>query len=110
MKTSIFIALFIFLAVVGWIGSGQIANVKAQDESSESIEQTQSKEEIILNNQNTDNDELNNQETVIIMYPVNNQMKIQSELYQSSLLLFWSYLYHQTERTRYNMKKMVLWL
>ena len=59
MKSSIIIAVFILLAVVGWIGSGQITNVKAQDESSKSTEQTQSEEKIILNNQNTDDNELN---------------------------------------------------
>ena len=51
MKSSIIIALFILLVAVGWIGSGQLTNVKAQDENSKSAEQTQSKEEIILNNQ-----------------------------------------------------------
>jgi len=59
MKSSIIIALFILLAVVGWIGSGQLTNVKAQDESSKTTEQNQSKEEIIINNQNTDDNELN---------------------------------------------------
>ena len=59
MKSSIIIAVFILLAVVGWIGSGQITNVKAQNESSKSTEQTQSEEKIILNNQNTDANELN---------------------------------------------------
>jgi len=37
MKKSIFIAAFILLLVVGWIGSGQFTNVKAQDESSKSV-------------------------------------------------------------------------
>ena len=59
MKSSIIIAVFIFLAVIGWIGSGQIINVKAQDESSKSTEQTKSEEKIILNNQNTDDNKLN---------------------------------------------------
>ena len=59
MKSSIIIAVFIFLAVIGWIGSGQIINVKAQDESSKSTDETQSEEKIILNNQNTDDNELN---------------------------------------------------
>ena len=54
MKSSRIIALFISLAVIGWIGSGQLTNVKAQDESSESTEQTQSEEENTINNQNTD--------------------------------------------------------
>ena len=53
MKSSIIIAVFILLAVIGWIGSGQIINVKAQDESSKSTEQTKTEEKIILNNQNT---------------------------------------------------------
>ena len=59
MKSSIIIALFIFLVVVGWIGSGQITNVRAQDESSESTKLSQSAEEITLNNQNTNDNELN---------------------------------------------------
>jgi len=59
MKSSIIIAIFILLAVVGWIGSGQFTNVKAQDESSKPIEQTKTEEKIILNNQNTDDNELN---------------------------------------------------
>ena len=33
MKKSIFIASFILLVVVGWIGSGQFTNVNAQDDS-----------------------------------------------------------------------------
>ena len=33
MKKSIFIAAFILLLVVGWIGSGQFTNVKAKDEN-----------------------------------------------------------------------------
>ena len=37
MNKSIFIAAFILLLVVGWIGSGQFTNVKAQDESSKSV-------------------------------------------------------------------------
>ena len=35
MKKSIFIAAFILLLVVGWIGSGQFTNVNAQDDASE---------------------------------------------------------------------------
>ena len=35
MKKSIFIAAFILLLVVGWIGSGQFTNVNAQDDTSE---------------------------------------------------------------------------
>ena len=35
MKKSIFIAAFIFLLVVGWIGSGQFTNVNAQSDTSE---------------------------------------------------------------------------
>jgi len=38
MKKSIFIAAFIFLLVVGWIGSGQFTNVNAQDDTSENSE------------------------------------------------------------------------
>ncbi len=33
MKKSIFIAAFILLLVVGWIGSGQLTNVNAKDEN-----------------------------------------------------------------------------
>ena len=32
MKSSIIVAIIIFLAVIGWIGSGQITNVSAKDE------------------------------------------------------------------------------
>jgi len=59
MKSSTIIAVFILLVVIGWIGSGQIANVKAQDESSQSTDETKSEEKIILNNQNIDESELN---------------------------------------------------
>ena len=38
MKKSIFIAAFILLLVVGWIGSGQFTNVNAQDDTSLSEE------------------------------------------------------------------------
>ncbi len=38
MKKSIFIAAFILLLVIGWIGSGQFTNVNAQDDSSASTE------------------------------------------------------------------------
>ncbi len=45
MKKSIFLAAFILLLVVGWIGSGQFTNVNAQDDktsitkpSSETVE------------------------------------------------------------------------
>ncbi|MDC0232899.1 efflux RND transporter periplasmic adaptor subunit [Pelagibacteraceae bacterium] len=37
MKKSIFIAAFILLLVVGWIGSGQLTNVNAQDDKSQKI-------------------------------------------------------------------------
>ena len=36
MKKSIFIASFILLVVVGWIGSGQFTNVNAQDDDTTS--------------------------------------------------------------------------
>ena len=52
MKRSILIAASILLLVVAWIGSGQFTNVKAQDESSKTIEQNQSEEKIILDNYN----------------------------------------------------------
>ena len=35
MKKSIFIAVFILLLVVGWIGSGQLTDVNAQDDKSQ---------------------------------------------------------------------------
>ena len=38
MKKSIFIASFILLLVVGWIGSGQFTDVNAQDDTSLSTE------------------------------------------------------------------------
>ena len=38
MKKSIFIAAFILLLVIGWIGSGQFTNVNAQDDTSKSTE------------------------------------------------------------------------
>ena len=40
MKKSIFIAAFILLLVVGWIGSGQFTNVNAQDDTSENSQST----------------------------------------------------------------------
>ena len=40
MKKSIFIAAFIFILVVGWIGSGQFTNVNAQDDTSENSQST----------------------------------------------------------------------
>jgi len=51
MKSSIIIAILIFVAVIGWIGSGQITNVNAQDESSKIVEDVQSEEKVILNKQ-----------------------------------------------------------
>ena len=42
MKKSIFIATFILLLVVGWIGSGQFSNsVIAQDENNETVSETE---------------------------------------------------------------------
>ena len=38
MKKSIFIAVFIFVLVVGWIGSGQFTNVNAQDDTASANE------------------------------------------------------------------------
>ena len=38
MKKSIFIASFILLVVVGWIGSGQFTDVNAQDDTSSSTD------------------------------------------------------------------------
>jgi len=49
MKKSIFIATFILLVVVGWIGSGQFTNVNAQDDTtSNSDSNTESVEKIII--------------------------------------------------------------
>ena len=49
MKRSIFIAIFILLVVVGWIGSGQFTNVNAQDDTtSNSDSNTESVEKIII--------------------------------------------------------------
>ena len=49
MKKSIFIASFILLVVVGWIGSGQFTNVNAQDDSSESTDSnTESVEKVVI--------------------------------------------------------------
>ena len=50
MKKSIFIASFILLLVVGWIGSGQFTNVNAQDDTSVSLsgsEENNTKEAIV---------------------------------------------------------------
>ena len=38
MKKSIFIASFILIVVVGWIGSGQFTDVNAQDDTSPSTD------------------------------------------------------------------------
>ena len=49
MKKSIFIASFILLVVVGWIGSGQFTNVNAQDDSSASTDSdTESVEKVVI--------------------------------------------------------------
>ena len=49
MKKSIFIASFILLVVVGWIGSGQFTNVNAQDDSSTSTDSdTVSVEKVVI--------------------------------------------------------------
>ena len=49
MKKSIFIASFILLVVVGWIGSGQFTNVNAQDDSSASKDSnTESVEKVVI--------------------------------------------------------------
>ena len=49
MKKSIFIASFILLVVVGWIGSGQFTNVNAQDDSSASTDlNTESVEKVVI--------------------------------------------------------------
>ena len=53
MKRSIFIALFILVSVVGWIGSGQFSNnVVAQDENTEIFPDTEN-----FSSQNNDNNE-----------------------------------------------------
>ena len=49
MKKSIFIASFILLVVVGWIGSGQFTNVIAQDDTTSSTDiKTESVEKVII--------------------------------------------------------------
>ena len=49
MKKSIFIASFILLVVVGWIGSGQFTNVNAQDDSSTSTDSdTETVEKVVI--------------------------------------------------------------
>ena len=49
MKRSIFIASFILLVVVGWIGSGQFTNVIAQDDTTSSTDiKTESVEKVII--------------------------------------------------------------
>ena len=49
MKKSIFIASFILLVVVGWIGSGQFTNVNAQDDTTPSSEtNSESVEKVII--------------------------------------------------------------
>ena len=53
MKRSIIIAAAIFLLVVGWIGSGQITKVKAQDEDSETNIGLEEKKEDVLIDDNT---------------------------------------------------------
>ena len=53
MKKSIIIATFILLLVVGWIGSGQLTNVKAKDESTNSEKSYEvSSEELIIDDDN----------------------------------------------------------
>ena len=49
MKKSIFIASFILLVVVGWIGSGQFINVNAQDyTTSDTDTNTETVEKIVI--------------------------------------------------------------
>ena len=49
MKKSIFIASFILLVVVGWIGSGQFTNVNAQDDTSTITESnTETAEKVVV--------------------------------------------------------------
>ena len=49
MKKSIFIASFILLVVVGWIGSGQFTNVNAQDDSTAITDSnTESVEKVVI--------------------------------------------------------------
>ena len=53
MKKSIIIATFILLLVVGWIGSGQLTNVKAKDESTNSEKSYEvSSEKLIIDDDN----------------------------------------------------------
>ena len=51
MKKSIFIASFILILVIGWIGSGQLTNVNAQDEtSSETVKKKNDVKVTVKNN------------------------------------------------------------
>ena len=53
MKKSIIIATFILLLVVGWIGSGQLTNVKAKDESTNSEKSYEvSSEKLVIDDNN----------------------------------------------------------
>ena len=56
MKKSIFIAAFILLFVVGWIGSGQFTNVNAEDETTSNLS-------INENNENTKSEEVKIQDS-----------------------------------------------
>ena len=56
MKKSIFIATFILLLVVGWIGSGQFSNnVVAQDENTQEVSEAETS--YFENSENSDGDE-----------------------------------------------------
>ena len=71
MKRSIFIALFILVSVVGWIGSGQFSNnVVAQDENTEIFPDTEN-----FSSQNNDNNE--NEEFIFT---------VETKIFNSSLI------------------------
>ena len=71
MKRSIFIALFILVSVVGWIGSGQFSNnVVAQDENTEIFPDTEN-----FSSQNNDNNE--NEEFIF---------SVETKIFNSSLI------------------------
>mgnify|MGYP001165080681 CR=1 FL=1 len=52
MKSSIIIAILILLAVAGWIGSGQVANVKAEGENKDKVQYNTEKNNLPNNEDN----------------------------------------------------------
>ena len=66
MKSSVIIAILIFIAVIGWIGSGQITNVSAQDEET---------------NRETQNVSLDSQEEI-----TDESFSVETKIFTSSLI------------------------